>query len=221
LQRWPNRDPIEEQGGNNLYECVANNPLNNIDSLGLDNSAGPWTTGWQWLTGGPQTQNFGNGDYFTQLLQQHSHIDDLRNTLRGQLASQCGNCDHTPLGGNDNYQLGGLQGVPKYFQDYSTLLTGGLTGNLAVTYLGSYELSYQSTRIDCKDGIAQVHFHAHNVSSIASATHPPVIGYTSWWNTHIGSPLNNFFSSGPMSATEQNFDWDELLDFKGNKCCKN
>ena len=113
-----------------------------------------------------------------------------------------------------------LQGVPKYIGDYSTLLTGGLTGNLAVTYLGSYELSYQTTRINCKGGIAQIHFHVHNTSTIESATHPPVIGYTDWWHNYIGGPLNNFFSSGPLSKTEQTFDWDELLDFKGNPCCK-
>ena len=181
-----------------------------------------WTVGWQWLTGtGPQAHDFGNGDYFTQLLQQHGHIEDLRNTFSGQLTGQCGSCDTTPLGGNSNYSLAGIQGVPKYIRDYSTLLTGGLTGNLAVTYLGSYELSYQTTAIDCKDGIAQVHFHAHNASTIESATHPPVIGYTQWWNRYIGNPLNNVFSSGPLSRTDQNFDWDETLNFKGNCHCKN
>jgi RHS repeat-associated protein len=222
LQRWSNKDPIQEQGGINLYEFAGNNSANNFDLLGLDNTAGPWTVGWQWLTGtGPRSQNFGNDDPFTEMLQQHEWVEETRQKIEGELAAQCASCNKTPLQGNNNYELGGLQGVPKYFRDYSTLLTGGLTGNLAVTYLGSYQLSYQTTRIDCKDGIGQVHFHAFNVSSIASATHPPVIGYTSVWNTYIGSPLNNVFSSGPMSATQQTFDWDELLSFKGNSCCKN
>jgi RHS repeat-associated protein len=221
-QRWLNRDPIEEQGGLNLYGYVVNNPVNDIDLVGLDDSAGPWTVGWQWLSGtGPRSHQFGDGDYFTQLLQQHGHIEDLRNTLRGQLTAQCENCDDTPLEGNDNYELGGLQGVPKYFRDYSTLLTLGKTGNLAVTYLGSYEMAYETTQIDCKHGVAQVHFHVHNSSTIASATHPPVIGYTRWWNQYIGGPLNNLFASGPMSTTDQTFDWDEYLDFQGNDCCNN
>jgi RHS repeat-associated protein len=34
--RWPSRDPIEEQGGNNLYAMLNNNPVNNLDYLGLD-----------------------------------------------------------------------------------------------------------------------------------------------------------------------------------------
>jgi len=33
--RWPNRDPIGERGGINLYGYVANNPINRIDRFGL------------------------------------------------------------------------------------------------------------------------------------------------------------------------------------------
>ncbi len=35
LQRWPNRDPIGENGGINLYDYVYNNPANLVDPLGL------------------------------------------------------------------------------------------------------------------------------------------------------------------------------------------
>ena len=33
--RWLNRDPIEENGGLNLYEYVGWNPIDSIDPLGL------------------------------------------------------------------------------------------------------------------------------------------------------------------------------------------
>lgn len=33
--RWPNRDPIQENGGYNLYHFVANNPVSGVDLLGL------------------------------------------------------------------------------------------------------------------------------------------------------------------------------------------
>ena len=36
LQRWPNRDPIGEFGGNNLYGFVFNNPISKKDIFGLD-----------------------------------------------------------------------------------------------------------------------------------------------------------------------------------------
>ncbi len=35
LQRWPNRDPIEELGGLNLYEYVGNSPVDSFDPFGL------------------------------------------------------------------------------------------------------------------------------------------------------------------------------------------
>src|SRR5256884_2575542 len=34
LQRWPNRDPIEERGGINLYGFVSNDPITWVDYIG-------------------------------------------------------------------------------------------------------------------------------------------------------------------------------------------
>ena len=35
LRRWLSRDPIEEEGGENLYAMCGNNPVNTIDAIGL------------------------------------------------------------------------------------------------------------------------------------------------------------------------------------------
>ncbi len=40
--RWLNRDPIEENGGINLYCFVQNNSIDEIDPIGLAGSAGGW-----------------------------------------------------------------------------------------------------------------------------------------------------------------------------------
>ena len=36
MGRWLNRDPIQEAGGINLYAAMGNNPVNSLDSYGLD-----------------------------------------------------------------------------------------------------------------------------------------------------------------------------------------
>jgi RHS repeat-associated protein len=158
--------------------------------------ASPWQVGWEWLTGtGPRTHTFVDGDPFTELLRQHQHIRKLvEGVSTGRLAPR----------GPFDYTLSGLEGIPKYGRDYSTLLTVGATGNLAVTFLGSYKLWYSAS-----DGTVSI--HVWNISSIASATHPPVIGYTRWWSTYIGGPLNKFFLSGPLSPTRQDFYFHERL----------
>ena len=44
---WSNRDPIQEQGGLNLYAMVQNNPIGYWDYLGMSNCGESW---WDNLT---------------------------------------------------------------------------------------------------------------------------------------------------------------------------
>jgi len=173
--------------------------------------ASPWQVGWEWFTGkGPREHHFRGADPFTRELRKHEHIADTRGLIASGLANHKLALNQQY---SNNYALGGFSGVPKYFRDYSTLLTGGLTGNIAVTYLGSYGLTYKILSIDEETGTAQVHFSVTNSSTMESATHPPVIGYTQWWSNNIGKPLNNYFSSGAFSTT-QTFDWNETIKYK-------
>jgi RHS repeat-associated protein len=47
LQRWLNRDPIEEKGGVNLYGFVHNSPLNGFDALGMRLTCIKWEPYWE------------------------------------------------------------------------------------------------------------------------------------------------------------------------------
>jgi RHS repeat-associated protein len=162
--------------------------------------------GLEWLTGlGPRLQEFHAGDPMTVMLQQHAWIQATRALVAHNIRSG------GPFVGFNNYELGGLQGVPKYFVDYSTVFTGGLTGNLAVTYLGSYQMRYWVTNVDFYSRSATVSFRVTNTSTIESATHPPIVGYTAWWHNNLGQPLNNFFSTGPLSPTSQTLSWSETI----------
>gem|GEM_PF-1686753 len=171
-----------------------------------------WGLGVQWLTGsGPRNHQFRDGDPFTRALQKHGHIADTRSSISSGIASGSIVANRTY---NNNYGLGGIAGVPKYLRDYSTLITGGLTGNIAVTYLGSYGLKYEVISIDEQSGTAQVRFYVSNSSTIESGLRPPVIGYTSAWKNTVGKVLNGAFSSGPLSRTTQSVEWTETIKWK-------
>ena len=113
------------------------------------------------------------------------------------------------LGSND-YSLSGLSGIPKYLKDYSVLITAGLTGNLAVTYLGSYQLSWVA---NLKNGVIEIKFTIKNISSFQSGTRPPYFGYKKFWQNSIGVVLDKCFETGPMSPTQQTFSMTEIIDY--------
>jgi RHS repeat-associated protein len=207
--RFLSEDPTAFGGGMNFFAYGHNSPTNLVDPYGLKDSASPWQVGWEWLTGsGPHAHFFTDGDPFTEKLRNHEHIQELINDV----------CNGTlPSSGSFNYRLNGVQGVPKYLRDYSTLFTGGLTGNIAVTYLGTYGLDYSVTN-------GTLNIHIWNISAISSATHPPVLGYKGWWKNNIGDPLDRLIESGPlgepfgrapMSQTYQSLDFHEDLS---NRC---
>jgi hypothetical protein len=152
----------------------------------------PFTLGLEWLTGeGERDRTFVDGDPMTEQLKEHSHIKRV-------VRAVCGGS--RPTSGSAPYNLSGFGGVPKYLADYSTIATAGLTGNTAVTFLGSYSLNYSMS-----NGVVQM--TVRNSSTVASGFRPPVVGYTATWDRYVGEPLNAMFSSGPMSRTTQTFNF--------------
>src|SRR5690606_34206014 len=157
-----------------------------LSNLRAQNSTTPWELGQQWLTGnGPRHQEFRGGDPFTELYRLHGH------TKSAVAWAQSVTSDGSFKIGHEyswDYDLSGLDGVPKYVGDYSTLTTGGRTGNLAYTFLGSHTLSPTPLYTVANGGVVW-EFVVENESDIESATHPPVIGYTDWWTQGVGGPL--------------------------------
>jgi hypothetical protein len=173
--------------------------------MSVNNSITPFQVGIEWLTGtGPRQRNFSDGDKFTEMLKQHNHVLATKAAIPDLISKGV-------MKGIQPYSLGGIQGVEKYFIDYSTLVTGGLTGNLAVTYLGSYNLEWKVSSI--YQNTATVDFLVNNSSTIQSATRPPLIGYYTWWQNSFGSWINSVFLNGPMSPTTQTFRWTETISW--------
>ncbi|RXM40920.1 hypothetical protein BOQ62_03515, partial [Chryseobacterium sp. CH21] len=167
----------------------------------------PWQLGVEWLSGtGPRHRDFTNGDLMTEMLRQHDHVQATRDIILSKIALK-----QNSLEGSNSYKLGGIKGVGLYLKDYSTLLTGGLTGNLAVTYLGSYNLEYTAAAYNKS---VVVSFNVENSSTMQSASRPPVLGYLPIWQQTAGKLINEKFKTGWGSKTTQSFHWTEVLYLK-------
>jgi len=231
LGRWPNRDPIEEKGGVNLYGFVENDGLNQWDYLGQfslnytpppNSSVTPFELGVEWLTGsGTRHRDFKDGDDFAEQMRSHKHIQTKIKEVSKAVTGKCNsNCSYagpySPPASSSSYKLGGIEGVVKYLGDYSNLLTFGKFGNLAVTFSGSYDATFTVTNIDCCANTADLEIVTTNSSHAASALRPPVLGYTDWWQKHVAPRINKLFQSGPGSPTTQKVTLTEKLTLSSN-----
>ena len=144
---------------------------------------------------------------FTEMLKKHEHIEDTRNIIINNVMNG------GALKGTNPYKLGGIEGVGLYIRDYSTLITGGLTGNLAVTYLGSYNLDWVA-KPNAENGTISVTFSIYNTSTMQSASRPPILGYLPIWQKTVGSMINKKFEKGWGSITSQSFRWTETLQMR-------
>ncbi|WP_228457881.1 RHS repeat-associated core domain-containing protein [Chryseobacterium candidae] len=180
---------------------------NYSDNIPSNKEITPWQLGVEWLSGtGPRHRDFTNGDLMTEMLRQHNHVQATRDIILSKMA-----LSQSSLEGSNSYKLGGIKGVGLYLKDYSTLLTGGLTGNLAVTYLGSYNLEYTAAAYNKS---VVVSFHVENSSTMQSASRPPVLGYLPIWQQTTGKLINEKFKTGWGSKTTQSFHWTEVLYLK-------
>ena len=173
----------------------------------------PFQLGTEWLTGGPKSRDFTSGDYTVELYKQHEHYQNALSSVTNKLKNLPANASNPDYG--FPYELDGIEGVGKYVKDYSTLATGGTTGSLMFTYLGSHSLWIEVTANDIERRVAIVTFTVHNMSTLESGTRPPVIGYQEWYQNSVGNFLNTKVAgrTGPTSETEQVFQWTETIKY--------
>ena len=204
-----NNATINGQTGENGQTSVyLGNNANDVSFTWPNSTVTPFQVGTEWLTGkGPRHRDFTNGDLFTEMLKKHEHIEDTRNMIINNVMNG------GALKGTNPYKLGGIEGVGLYIRDYSTLITGGLTGNLAVTYLGSYNLDWVA-KPNAENGTISVTFSIYNTSTMQSASRPPILGYLPIWQKTVGSMINKKFEKGWGSITSQSFRWTETLQMR-------
>lgn len=58
-----------------------------------------------------------------------------------------------------------------------------------------------------------INFEVHNISSIQSATRPPIIGYEPAWTEGPGKLINDQFKTGPMSPKSQTLMWSSTIKY--------
>ena len=177
--RWPNRDPIEEEGGINLYGFVGNNPINRWDEFGLsaDSDVGPIDLGLNWVRGkGPQDYHFNDGDYFTNTLRRSRVIKEALAEARALLCSYCKSGSGSLPSGTFSYDYhGAMKGSGKYLRDL--FLPEWAGGNRALAFLGGFDGKWTVASVQCCKS-AQVHFLTNvNISGGRSGSRLPGIGY--------------------------------------------
>jgi RHS repeat-associated protein len=200
--RWLSKDPLEEEGGVNLYGFVSNNAVDAIDPLGQNG----YTQGLLWLLGLGKDKHYGPGDFSTGEMQRSRVARIIRDKVRDELRQYC------KSGGTGSKKIPidvGLNKISPYA--YPILFGVDLLTNSTAAFVGSFTTGeIIASSIDCCKCEAELHWHAINVSGTESATHkPPRAG-------KYGDALlkdDILGPNGPMHTTTQTYDWDESFSY--------
>ena len=178
--RFASRDPIEEQGGKNLYGIAANNPISLADGLGLDTIvASPdqdlTTTLSDFFDGGPgDTWIFNYPHQVALRFQKDPHIDFIWNAYAA-LPLYCEGIPNGALIQKIDYQYTAT------FDDFPDDVVNGLGfygegmryGDFGINSFGSFHASGYMV-VSCCQRIKRLKLHLTNTWSMDSLLRNPI-----------------------------------------------
>lgn len=169
------------------------------------NTINPWGLGLEWLSGlGERERIFGEKSKMTTLLRTHWSVAKAKAKIAKVIKSS------NQMNGIEKHDLSDDKGILIFLLDGITLLTLGRLGNLAATFLGSYDIHWNVLMKE--DNVAVVLCEAVNNTTARSATRIPKIGYTDWWNNSIGAFSNKVAARiGMGEKTSQKIIWKEVI----------
>ena len=223
--RWPNRDPIGESGGVNLYGFVANDPTDAFDALGLDISA-PFRQMQacknlqntldtsannqvkdalaEYIKGGAKKISYGPNDPWTQALQNHSHLDGVRARIREEYKKRCAG-SYGKTRDEDNFNaLSTAQNVQLLLRDLAAPFLGI---NMANT-TGSIRFRWQQANRanDCCCRQVLINFMASDALRLGSMSRIPT-------TTIELVPDNYFGANARFHNVDLEWNWSEVISY--------
>lgn len=213
--RWLSRDSLDEGGGTNLYGFVNNDSVNYYDVNGqFGNSNNDAVNDVRlvvlaYLTGFQSSFIFGPNSAWTQAMEQHPHVQDVRGRIKQFIKDQCkSGSAKGPFSVPDNFSLNAESAsfnTQWFFNDILGMATAGKFGHIAAYLTGSFGLTWSTDKIDCCALSAKIHFDLHDSLHFSSNFRIP--------KTTIGPP-DNPLGQGlirPFQTVPIEWWWDETV----------
>ncbi len=224
--RWINRDPIEEEGGENLYGMVGNDAVNAMDLLGKSRGrplggnrprrqpappVGPANDQFDDALGamfeGGGSRSYGPGDPWTDQMKRRPVYDRMREAIKNRVKLQCtfGDIKGLDRSGqwDDSADSYGVMQIPIDIFNY--IFKFGMQSS------GSVEGTFEIIEADCCKKEIKITVKLHDVLRLGSATRVP-----DW------SPIAPRYEFLPDNRSpciplpvnvDLNWNWEESLSF--------
>jgi RHS repeat-associated protein len=222
---WASRDPIEEQGGPNLYGFVSDDSINHYDATGefenVGNNNGAFLPYWDYILGIKSDIVMGPDDPWTQMMENHPHMKEVRDHIRQAMIGHC--ADQHGAGQYIENSPPSLQNVSDDFSlneegigfnaewmanDVLGYLTLGYLGHPRAFLTGSFRLRWSVEKMSCCLQVAKIKVQASDTLSFHSNFRIPL--------TNIGPPDNPIGQGAvrPFQNVPISWNWEEFDSFK-------